>query len=57
MLTAEDIFLDTPTNGQIPKKYDSTKLLTIAAEKNIKLLTIAAEKNIKNSFMLWPSCH
>ena len=45
--TSIDFATNKPiVNGQMPKKYDSTKLFTIAAEKNIK-----------NSFMLWPSCH
>ena len=33
---ADVILLETPINGQIPRKYDSTKLLTIADERNIK---------------------
>jgi hypothetical protein len=37
---ADEILFDTPINGQMPKKYESTKLLTTAAEKNIKKSSI-----------------
>jgi hypothetical protein len=33
---ADEILFDTPIKGHTPKKYDNTKLLTIAAEKNIR---------------------
>ena len=32
---AEEVLFDTPMKGQIPRKYERTKLLTKAAEINI----------------------
>jgi len=32
---AEDVLFETPINGQIPRKYDRTKLLTNAADIKI----------------------
>jgi hypothetical protein len=40
MENADDILFETPINGHIPRKYDKTKLFTMAAEKNINISSI-----------------
>src|SRR3989304_10373695 len=40
MLSAFSVLFDTPTNGQMPKKYASTKLFTSAADMNISMSSI-----------------